>query len=503
MSRLLALEWDAKEARVVVGRKRGTALVVEQAFAAPLPQREEGSTAEADVGGAIAKALADHGLSRVEALVAVGRASIELRFLSTPPVPIEELPDLVRFQAIKQFTALGDDWPLDFVPLGPTADGGTNVLAAAISAELVGQIKKTCTAANVTVSRLVLRPFAAAALLKDQLDDGQCRMIVDLLQDEADLTVLIGPQVIFPRTVRLPAVSEAEALARALLNEGRRTMIAAQNQLGGRRVEEVVIFGDGQHHSTLKQLLEKELSLTVKLVDPFERIECTGDAKLKKPEYPGTFAPLLGMLADEAVARPPLVDFLHPRRRPPPPNKRRALMLYGGMAATLLAAVGFFMQFQLWQLDDKITQLGGEVAKAQKAARDSDTPLRQAHQPDLYASGDVNMLDGLSRISTKFPPPQAARVQEVTATIRAGGGATVKIQGLADKAETIVQIERVLSDGKHAVTGDGPRLDKGAKGGLPWVFDEQVVVASPTGTLTQPKAFKTRASQAAKAKGEK
>ena len=47
-------------------------------------------------------------------------------------------------------------------------------------------------------------------------------------------------------------------------------MIAAQNQLGGRRVEEVVIFGDGQHHSTLKSLLEKELQLTVRLIDPFK-----------------------------------------------------------------------------------------------------------------------------------------------------------------------------------------------------------------------------------------
>src|SRR6187200_3626317 len=270
MSRLIALEWDAKEARVAIGRKRGTSgVVVEQAFAVPLPQRDEGSTAEPDVGGILAKALAEHGLARSEAMVAVGRANIELRFLSTPPVPQDELPEVVRFQAMRQFTTLGDDWPLDFVPLGPNADGGMNVLAAAIAPDLLQQIRKDCSAAGVTVNRLVLRPFAAATLLKSQADDGKCRMIVDLLRDEADLTVLIGSQVIFPRTVRLPTVHEAEVLARTLLAEGRRTMIAAQNQLGGRRVEEVVIFGDGQHHSTLKTFLEKELTLPVRLVDPF------------------------------------------------------------------------------------------------------------------------------------------------------------------------------------------------------------------------------------------
>ena len=99
-------------------------------------------------------------------------------------------------------------------------------------------------------------------------------------------------------------------------------MIAAQNQLGGRRVEEVVIFGDGQHHSTLKQLLEKELSLPVKLVDPFEQVEWADGAGRRKPEFPGTFAPLLGMLLDEAAGRGrrPSTSCIR-ASRPPPPNQ--------------------------------------------------------------------------------------------------------------------------------------------------------------------------------------
>ena len=205
MARLLALEWDAKEARVVVAHARGNEVVVEQAVVVPLPEREGGG--EAEIGSAIGKALAEHGLSRMEALIAVGRANIELRFLTTPPAPDDELPELVRFQALRQFTTLGDDWPLDYVPLGPNADGGQNVLAAAIAPDLVEQIRKVCAAANLTLARLVLRPFAAASLLREQHADGKCRMNVDLLRDEADMTVALGPQVIFPRTVRLPAVT--------------------------------------------------------------------------------------------------------------------------------------------------------------------------------------------------------------------------------------------------------------------------------------------------------
>jgi Tfp pilus assembly PilM family ATPase len=480
MSRLLALEWDAKEARIVVGRKRGAALAVDQAFSVPLPQREEGSTAEPDAAGAIAKALAQHGLSRVESLVAVGRSSIELRFLSTPPVPPEELPDLVRFQAVKQFTALGEDWPLDFVPLSPNADGGNNVLAAAISADLVGQIRQTCSAAGVTVSRLVLRPFTAAALLKDQLDDGKCRMIVDLLKDDADLTVLIGSQVIFPRTIRLPAVTEVEALARVLLAEGRRTMIAAQNQLGGRRVEEVVIFGDGHHHSALKQLLEKELSLTVKLVDPFDHIELSDEAKKSKPEFPGTFAPLLGMLLDEAAARPPVIDFLHPRKRPAPPNRRRTYILAGAAVAALVLLGLFAVQMQLWSLDDKANNLKADLAKQQKLATSSKKPVSDANLLDQFAALDVTWIDEISRTSQKFPPPQAARIDDLSVQALPKSGMKLRVTGVANDYSTITKIEASLRDKQHAVYGKERTVNPQLKG-LQWQFDEEIIVLPPGG----------------------
>ncbi|HEX5103453.1 MAG TPA: hypothetical protein VFV87_06560, partial [Pirellulaceae bacterium] len=477
MPRLLALEWDQKEARVAVAHARGAGIVVEHAFVVPLVEREHSAVLEADVGAAIGKALAERGLSRTEALVAVGRASIELRFLTTPPVPEDELPDIVRFQALRQFTTLGDDWPLDFVPLAPNADGGTNVLAAAISPDLVNQIRQTATAANVSVTGLVLRPFAAASLLRKEHADGKCRMIVDLLRDEADMTVLLGPQVIFPRTVRLPTVAEPEALARALLAEGRRTMIAAQNQLGGRRVEEVVIFGDGQHHSSLKQLLEKELSLTVKLIDPFEWVEWDGGARAQKPEYPGTFAPLLGVLCDAARETRPEIDFLHPRKKPEPPNRRRTMLIAGGAIAALVL-IGFaWMQLSLWSLDGRIAQLKKDVASQKKLADKSVKPVEQADRLEQFSAGDVTWLDELALMSKRFPKAEAARVREMHWRMdsKAGGGKTT-LKVLADKPATITATERALRDKRHSVLGSGATEDDQAPQPLQWASTADVSV---------------------------
>jgi Tfp pilus assembly PilM family ATPase len=481
MSRLVAVEWDAKEARVVIGRTRTGGVAVEQALAVPLlprdeAQREEASAAEPDVGGVLGRALAELGVARSEALVAVGRANIELRFLSTPPVPEEELPDVVRFQAVRQFTTLGDDWPLDFVPLGPNADGGMNVLAAAIAPDLLAQIQKACAAANIAVSRLVLRPFAAASLIKDQLGDGQCRMIVDLLRDEADLTVLIGPQVIFPRTVRLPLATEAEVLGRTLLAEGRRTMIAAQNQLGGRRVEEVVIFGDGQHHAALKQLLEKELSLAVRLIDPFERVEWA-DPRTARPEYPGTFAPLLGMMLDEAASLPPVIDFLHVRKKPAPPDQRRRyIYAAAAIAAVVLLALGA-MQWRLWSLDSELNALRITRFKQEKASKDSAKPVKDAESLDAFAAGDVTWLDELARLSARLPPPEAAQLAELTAQVQPkGAGGQMKLSGHVDTSLRVDELEDSLRDKQHGVTGKGTDQDTNREQ-LPWSFDELMTVA--------------------------
>lgn len=478
MARLIALEWDAKEVRLAVGRTRGASLVVEEAVAVALPPKEAGKepAAEAEVGSALASAAARLGLGRAEALVAVGRANIELRFLSTPPVPSEELPDVVRFQALRQFTTLGEDWPLDFVPLSPGADGGMNVLAAAISPELVEQIRQACAAANLMVRRLVLRPFAAASLLQQDLADGTCRMIIDLLRDEADLTVLIGSQVIFPRTVRLPALTEPEALARAVLGESRRTMIAAQNQLGGRRVEEVIIFGDGAHHSVLKQLLEKELSLGVRLVDPLERVEWS-DTRAERPELPGTFAPLMGLLADEAAGRTPALDFLHPRRRPEPPNQRRRLALAGAAVAALLLAGFGWVQWQLWALDAEITQLTIQRNSQDKLAKHSVQPVRSAAKLDEFASRDAVWLDELARLAQRLPPPEAVIVTELGAR-QTKAGPEMTISGYADTANRVAELEDSLRDERHTVSGKGTTQDL-RRQQLPWTFEETVTIGKP------------------------
>lgn len=515
MALFLALEWDGNEARVALARKRGREAVIEDAFAISLEPREAGETFVApNVGARVAAELAARNVGRVETLVAVGRKDIELRLLNVPPAPPEELPDVVRFQALRQFTALGEDWPLDYMPLASDEVLPTSVLAATLSPEHVKQIRKTCEVGSLAPRRMVLRPMAAASLLSRQLPDaaGRCRMMLDLLSDEADLTVLAGEQVVFLRTVRLPAHDKLEAQNSALVGELKRTMIAAQNQLGGRRVEYVVVCGNPQDHGALIDKLARELSLRVECFDPFAAIQLTDEVRRKLPDHHGRFAPLLGMLLDEAAGTPHGIDFLNPRKRPAPPDRRRQFSLIAAAAGVLALAVGGFVWSQYAALQAKIKATDSELKKIEKTVVASQKKIKEAEELDKFAQGDITWLDEFYRLSDPklFPNGDDAILDIIYGTTRDARkgelpGGRLQIEGAARTSSVINQIERQITDARHAVTGRGGEEIKNG-GTYRWSFNEEIIVIHPEAAKSvtaKPTAEKPAADKAAAPKTSK
>jgi Tfp pilus assembly PilM family ATPase len=466
---------------------------MEHAFDVELAPRDAGETfADVNIGERVAAALAARRIGRCETLVAVGRTSIELRRLSLPPAPPDDLPDMVRFQAMRDFAGMGDDWPLDYVPLDsapaetPDAAGGTiGVLAAVIAPKLVEQIRATCEAAGLEPQRLVLRPFAAASLLRRARPSAECRLLVDLLAEEADLTVLIGEDVVFVRTVRLPLV-EDEALVRAVLGETRRTVAAAQNQLGGRRVERVVVCGEPGRIETIQPQLEEQLALPVEPFDPFSAVELDGDLITGLPDRPGRFAPLLGMLLDEAAQTRHDIDFLNPRRRPAPPSQRRQYVLAGATAATLVLAVVFWFWHQMHSLDQDITRLQKDVKDLDKLVDAAKQIQAKTEDIDQFVLGDITWLDEIKNAAERLPPSERILVQRLSAGANPNGGGQMFLSGYAKEADDISDMVRQLGN----ASGKGGSANY-QRPDYPWRFDSVVVNVPPPelGAAAEPAAF--------------
>jgi Tfp pilus assembly PilM family ATPase len=483
-NRLVAFEWDSNELRVALARSKGKAAVVDEAFSIPFNEKGAAVNAE-EIGSLLGKELQQRGVPKGDALVAVGRANLELRFLTTPPAPPEELPDLVRFQAMRQFTTLGEDWPLDFSPLGNTADGSTNVLATTISPEIVGQIHSVCSAAGLTPSHLVLRPFAAAALLRMSHQDERCRMTVELLGEDADLAVTIGPDVVYPRTVRLPS-NEAppEVRNRALIGEIKRTIVAAQNQLGGRRVETIILFGDERKLPELQAAWKNDLQMELRVLNPFSLVEVSESLQRAPVNAPGAFAPLLGMLTDETAGRKHTIDFLHPRKRPPPVNRNKLYMAVGGSLAAVAALVLLMAYWNLWSMTSTALELQRELNDKTKKVDQGKAARTRAAELDKFSASDVNWLDELERLSQRFPTADQARVEDLLALSKQQGGGNLVVQGVADEPDTISEMEAALRDADRTVVGSGSKKDTRATD-LTWRYREEVIVHGPDGPATK------------------
>ncbi len=331
MPQILAIEWDDAEARLAVAEVRRSAIVLEQAFAVNMANTAPGSAGGGAagpvsasgahdlglVGKRIGEALTARGIKRGKTLIAVGRANIELKNLSIPPAPPEELPEMVRFQAEREFNTLSDDWPLDFLPLPSEEGESQNVLAAAISPDLVAEMEVTCQAANLTPQRLILRPCAAAALLSRVRPgkENKLRLLVDLLSEEADLTVLAGDTVVFMRTARLPSEALRAEPLRALIPEIRRTIAAVHNRFHGQRIEQLFVCGDGSAQELIARDIGRELDLPTEIINPLQACTLGPELLRSPPPHASRFAPLVGMLLHETAPAEGIIDFLNPRKR--------------------------------------------------------------------------------------------------------------------------------------------------------------------------------------------
>jgi Tfp pilus assembly protein PilN len=399
--------------------------------------------------------------------------------LSLPPAPDDELPDLTRFQAQSEFNTLGEDWPLDFLPLDSDPTQPRTVLAAAIAPQTVTQILDTCREAGLAAKRLVLRPCAAASLLQRyRAADTACvRLLVDVLADEADLTVLVAETVIFMRTARLPAGHSPAERSAALVTEMRRTIGAAQNQLKGEPVQEIVLCGVGDEYDSLADddltgQIDSQLKLPTTCFDPFHSLDVDPSLRMQLPSHPGRFAPLLGMILDEADGIRHGFDFLSPRKKPKPPNRRKFYLQVAGIAAAVIAALWLGIWGMLASRETANAELRTEFAADAARLKQFATVDEEIREIESWLAGDVVWLDEFAELASEMPPAEEVMLTKVRVDVNARG-ASMQLDGLARTTNSISDLESKLRDNRHRVDGRGGTLDN-RNPRYPWQFTSTV-----------------------------
>lgn len=475
MARWLAFEWNDREIRAVVAVPRGDRLLLEHAFAVNLRDvlgtgsgtggdDSQKITAE-QIGKCLAAALAARKIRRPEAFVTISRSLVELRQLSTPPISDDELPEIVRLQALREFTHVTEDWTIDYLSLDSDPTQPRNVLVAALAPQLLAQIQESCQVAQLQPRRLELRPCAAASLAHRCVppQEDEIRLLVDMIGDEVDLSVVIKNHVVFMRTARLAEDPlKTDGAAESLAGEIRRTMMAAQNQLGGGRANRLVLCGDTAGHRRLSEMLQARLDLPCQCFDPFAPFELGAELREALPDHPGQFASLLGVLADEKEKIPPALDFLHPHRKPEPPSRKRQLIL-AGFAAVWLAILAFaYGWWQLRSLDQEIAQLRNRQAEIDRQIKASTPESQLALAVNNWLATQINWLEEVRRLNEKIPPAKEVMLTKVSLAAGSRAG-EISLEGFAASGESVQKMEQALEDETHRVVSKGKAEDPSQK----------------------------------------
>lgn len=459
MTQLLGIEWDERQLRCLVARLEGGLFRAEAAWTIETEQRSAGQ-----LGALLKQSLAEHHASRIPAVVCLGRRVAELRPVELPPSPPEEQPDLVRFQAPREFSALDDDARLDFVEIG-SDERATRVLAAALPGPVWTRFRTALETAGVAPRRVAIRSLALGELARE-MAPSQPRLLVNIADDEVDLVLHSGELSLAARQTKLPASGDR---GRALESELRRTLATGGSDMRGATLAEVVLItSDAELETAAKSW---KLSAPVRVFDPFG-----GEGPFAGDEAPGRYAPLAGLLQGEFAERRPDIDLLHPRQRPKAQGRLDRAQLLGIAAGVLLLLGAISVWWSLRSLDRAAVMLAKEVTELKKRVETSLTVIEERDVVEQFLEADVTWIDELRHLSLTMPDSEETLITKWNSRVdeRSAGG-SVTLEGYAATSGIVDSMQRRLRDARHKVTihsadEDAKRTD------LPWHFRKTVVV---------------------------
>jgi hypothetical protein len=490
MPRILAIDWDRLEARGVLVSSGPTGTSIGGAWVASLATVDPAGLSGKQIGARLAAAIAGNISGKEVTLVGVGRDNVQMKLMTLPPAPADELPDMVRFQAEREFTTLGSEAALDFIRLSGDAESPNQVLALALNPGGMAEAREICEAIGAELDRVPVRGCAAASMVNRAglLDQEHVSLVVNSLVEEADLVAQVGEIVVLLRTVRLPDPTQIEARQRALLGEIRRTMAAVRQQSTDRQVSQVIICG-AESSAAKSGQLGSEL---VTIFDPTTHAPAGLTTRGVAAESLSRFSAVLGMALNEADRRAPIVDFANVRRKTESRRFGRVQVLASAVAALVALWFGVHVWKQLSGPAADLAELQKRIHAAQAEAEMYKSVTAQAAAVDHWMATDVTWLDELDEFSHRVrPQPLAAKdfpvandavITQLTLTRPQGAnpvGGKMDVQAVAKSSAAVASLEQRLRDPSHTVSAGGGKLEKSFPG-YDWSFglDVRVPTAS-------------------------
>ena len=479
MPNWLSLTCENDRLMLLAARVQGGTTIFERSLSYSLKPEESVESAQPLKGGGLAEFIQKHRLAKSETVVVLGRGDVEVRPMVFPPVPAEELPDLVRFQASKEFNAYDPSSPLDFVitnklenvsrsTLFPavrikgkkavqetpaSAGGPKHVLASTIRSETLRKVQQLCEDLNLNLRRVVLRPCEVAYLWRcsPQFDPGRTYLFVELDEAETPQSVLHHGQPVFMRSPKIGGSDDLSGpeFATKLLAELKRTRIAVRNEIQGVQIDEVILCGTGDRFDKLKTPLAEGLGVPVSTFDPWKDVQRGDELKHRLPDTPERFAALIGATHQAARGEASDIDFCNPKKRPEPVGHRQ--ILTGVVAAVLFLAISLigYGAYTRSVLLDEIRILSNKANHLRSTTMAVADQRNQLAAIEAWWADDVNWFEQLEWLSRNSPRSIDMILNDLTFSANSGGSMALKT--LVRDASIFAPMEEKLRDDNHLV----------------------------------------------------
>ncbi len=418
-------------------------------------------------------------------LMAIDREECELRRLTVPDVGPDELPDLVRYQAMQNFSALAPDAPLDFVSL-PSPSSGRSVLAAAISSERLQTAMAFGDSIGCPLQAMILLPCATAALAQAAypLRNDQAQVVIRSGAGAISILVMVGPIPVLMRSVRTQggALPDLDILK----GEVRRTMGAAKAEQPNLRVERIVVCGSGARQRDIAKSLHGEGESDIVFLSHWPGAEESSDGLHADSEQAAGFLPLVGMVVAETQTTDTMIDFRRPRKPPVAPDNSQ---LYKAMAlAGILLLLGAFLliRWQLGKRDKDLEFVQSQINQNEKPVVDSEKMIDDLHAVENWFVNSPNWMDELQHLSLQIPPAEQVRLREVSCvdqsatsvqTMETQDRGRITLKGLLDSAATLSLMQDAIRDQNHRVES-AERNQRPDEPDYPWQFGDTIFIST-------------------------
>ncbi|HET6328933.1 MAG TPA: hypothetical protein VFG04_29890 [Planctomycetaceae bacterium] len=400
MADYLALDWDDQRLVGVAAQVAAKHVQIRAVLDFKWAEGETPSEQPAAAGKRLRAELDQTAASNGAVIVSLPREEAVVRLLELPECSEDELPELVRFQAVTRSAVPLERLLLDYLPLPALTEApGRRVWMATIGKPLSDRIQTMLSAAGLEAAAIGLSSIGAAELVAHQSDTGStasdgATLVVSCVDMRVEITGIWQNRIVLMHSATLSSHDPPEDQLSQILAETARSTVALSQAAPGLQIGSGWLIGARTDHSPLAETLTERFGFKFHvLTNPMSTPGVSGDADSRLVESPLAWAPL-GLLLEQSSQRVDSVDFLHPRRQHPKPDRRKLYMILAG-AAVVLVLVGIWgaIQRRVWQLDDQIAQLKTKNGAAQNLL-DKNAALREtAASVDDWTQRDIDWLE--------------------------------------------------------------------------------------------------------------